>query len=105
VPRGALAVFNAGRQTLHVDRQRHKAQFPTPRKRAAECRQMAERAPNLRVQGILLDIARAWTRLALEAEQWSETNRPTLRLTKAPCKDSLLRSGFGAVRRGARRRG
>jgi hypothetical protein len=49
---------------------------PADRDRAADCRQMAERAPNMRVQGILLDIARTWTRLALEAEQWSQMNRP-----------------------------
>lgn len=52
------------------------------RDRAAECRQMAERAPDMRVQYILLDMARTWTRLALEAEHWSEANRPTLRLKK-----------------------
>jgi hypothetical protein len=57
------------------------------RDRAADCRQMAERAPNMRVQGILLDIARTWTRLALEAEQWSQMNRPTSRLKKAFSKD------------------
>lgn len=61
------------------------------RDRAAECRQMAERAPNMRVQGILLDIARTWTRLALEAEQLSQINRPTLRLKKAPSKDRSTR--------------
>jgi hypothetical protein len=60
------------------------------RDRAADCRQMAERAPNMRVQGILLDIARTWTRLALEAEQWSQMNRPTSRLKKAFSKDSRL---------------
>ena len=57
------------------------------RDRAADCRQMAERAPNMRVQGILLDIARTWTRLALEAEQWGQMNRPTSRLKKAFSKD------------------
>ena len=39
------------------------------RQRAAECRQMVARAPNARVQAILMDVARTWTRLALEAEQ------------------------------------
>jgi hypothetical protein len=29
---------------------------------------MVERAPNARVQAILIDVARTWTRLALEAE-------------------------------------
>ena len=52
------------------------------RDRAAECRQMAERAPNMRVPGILLDMARTWTRLALEVEQWGQLNRPTVRLRK-----------------------
>ena len=36
------------------------------REHAAECRQMAEHAPNLRVRTILIDIARTWERLALE---------------------------------------
>jgi len=35
---------------------------------AAECRQMAERAPNSRVQAILIDMARTWDRLAIEVE-------------------------------------
>jgi hypothetical protein len=39
------------------------------RQRAVECRQMADRAPNLRVRSILTDMAWTWTRLALEAEQ------------------------------------
>jgi len=52
------------------------------RLRAAECQRMAEQAPNPRVRDILLDMARTWTRLALEAEQWSQTNRPIARLTK-----------------------
>jgi hypothetical protein len=38
------------------------------KERAAECRQMAEDAPNTRVQAILNDMARTWDRLALEAE-------------------------------------
>jgi hypothetical protein len=57
------------------------------RERAAECRQMAER--DFRRQNILLDIGRTWTRLALEAEQWTQTNHPPLRLKKAPSKDRL----------------
>jgi hypothetical protein len=48
---------------------------------------MAERAPNRRVQDILLDMARTWTRLALEAEQWEQANRPTLLLNKAFSKE------------------
>jgi hypothetical protein len=38
------------------------------REHAGECRQMAERAPSLRVRNILIDMARAWERLALETE-------------------------------------
>ena len=41
------------------------------RDRAAECQQMAEHAPNARMRDILLDMARTWARLALEAEQWT----------------------------------
>jgi hypothetical protein len=59
------------------------------RERAAECRQMAEREQDFRRQNILLDIGRTWTRLALEAEQWTQTNRPPLRLKKAPSQDRL----------------
>ena len=36
-----------------------------------------------RIRVILLDVARTWTRLALEAEQWAQMNRPSARLTKA----------------------
>ena len=52
------------------------------RDRAAECQQMAEHAPSARIR-VLLDVARTWTRLALEAEQWAQLNRPSARLTKA----------------------
>ena len=45
--------------------------------RAGECQQMAEHAPNTRIRDILLDIARTWRSLALEAEHWSQMNRPT----------------------------
>jgi len=45
------------------------------RQRAVECRQMAERAPNLRVRSILTDMAWTWTRLALEAELDPKTSR------------------------------
>ena len=38
------------------------------REHAVECRQMSERAPNLRVRDILIDMACAWERLALETE-------------------------------------
>ena len=39
------------------------------KKRAAECRQMADEADNIHMREILLDIARSWTRLAVEMEQ------------------------------------
>jgi hypothetical protein len=39
------------------------------RVRAAECRRMADNAPNVRVEEVLRDMAQTWTRLALEAEQ------------------------------------
>jgi len=44
------------------------------RDRAAECRQMAM-ASNIRVRDLLLDMARTWTRLAIEVEQ---NSRPLL---------------------------
>jgi hypothetical protein len=50
------------------------------RLRAAECEKIAEGAPNLRVQAILKDMARTWTRLALEAEQTLKQSRPPLQL-------------------------
>ena len=46
------------------------------RERALECREMADHAPNLRVQSILIDMSRTWTRLALEAEQCEQTRQP-----------------------------
>jgi hypothetical protein len=36
---------------------------------AAECRQMAKRAFNLRVEAILIDMARIWERMAIEVGQ------------------------------------
>jgi hypothetical protein len=50
------------------------------RLRAAECEKLAEGAPNPRVQAILKDMARTWTRLALEAEQTLKQSRPSLQL-------------------------
>ena len=35
----------------------------------AECREMDERAPNVRVAAILIDMARIWERMAIEVEQ------------------------------------
>src|SRR3954451_17654107 len=56
------------------------------RDRAAECRVLAEHAPSPRVRDILIDVARTWTRLALEAEQWSRMNRPMARLSRGAPK-------------------
>ena len=52
--------------------------------RAAECRQMAARAPNPRVHAILTDMARTWTRLALEAELSQQENEALLPFTPTP---------------------
>jgi len=52
------------------------------RNRAYDCQSLAERAPNQRVRDILLDMARTWTRLALEAEEWRRDNSPRSRLAK-----------------------
>jgi hypothetical protein len=52
------------------------------RRHSAECRLLAEQTSNARVKTILLDMARTWTRLALEAEQWNQENSPTQRLAK-----------------------
>jgi hypothetical protein len=46
---------------------------------AAECRQMAECAPNSRVQAILMDMARTWDRLTTEAEI-AQKSRSSLRV-------------------------
>ena len=52
------------------------------RNRSYDCQQLAERAPNARVRDVLLDIARTWTRLALEAEELRRENFPRNRLAK-----------------------
>lgn len=39
---------------------------------AEACRRMATDTPNRRLQTILLDMARAWLRLALEAERFEQ---------------------------------
>jgi len=52
------------------------------RNRAYDCQWLAERAPNQRVRDILVDMARTWTRLALEAEEWRRDNSPRSRLAK-----------------------
>jgi hypothetical protein len=43
---------------------------------------LAERASNPRVRDILLDMARTWTRLALEAEERRRDSSPKSRLAK-----------------------
>ena len=60
----------------------------TCRDRAAECQRMAAHALNPRVRDILIDIAWTWTRLALEAEQWTQVNRPFNRLAKVAPKNA-----------------
>jgi hypothetical protein len=52
------------------------------RRHSAECQRLAEQTSNARVKAILLDMAGTWTRLALEAEQWSQERSPKQRLTK-----------------------
>ena len=47
-----------------------------------ECRRMATRAQSLRMKALLVDMARGWDRLAVEAEQNTQTNEPALRLIK-----------------------
>lgn len=46
--------------------------------RAVECHRMAERASNLRMQSILIDMARTWQRLSLEIEQSRQQNESLL---------------------------
>jgi hypothetical protein len=48
--------------------------------RAAECEKLAEGVANPRVQAILRNMARTWTRLALEAEQTLKQSQPALQL-------------------------
>jgi hypothetical protein len=48
------------------------------RQHAVECERTAERAANLRMQSILIDMARTWRRLALEVEQQSSYKNESL---------------------------
>jgi hypothetical protein len=48
------------------------------RQHAVECQRMAERAANLRMQSILIDMARTWQRLSLEVEQSQQKNESLL---------------------------
>jgi hypothetical protein len=50
------------------------------RLRAAECQKMVAQAPNPRIGVVLADMARTWTRLALETEQSLKESRPPLEL-------------------------
>jgi hypothetical protein len=54
------------------------------RLRAADCQRMSAHAPNPRLQAILTDMGRTWTRLALEAEQTLKESRPPLQLITNP---------------------
>jgi hypothetical protein len=62
------------------------------RERAVECRQMSEAAPNLRVRTILIDMARTWERLALEAEH-STPMHPKQRLRPQAARIRFGRHG------------
>jgi len=41
------------------------------RERAADCREMAERELNAHVRAVLIDMARSWDRLAIQAAQFT----------------------------------
>ena len=63
------------------------------KEQAAQCRRMAECEPNLRVQSILMDMARTWDRLAIEAEI-SQKSGPSLRvISELPSQTSSKPSG------------
>ena len=62
------------------------------KQQAAQCRRMAEGEPNLRVQAILLGMARTWDRLAIEAEI-SQGSGPSLQVvSQLPSQASLTPS-------------
>ena len=61
------------------------------REHAIECRQMSERAPNMRVRNILIDMARGWERLALETEHSAATS------PKIVLRYRFRRLGVGSV--------
>jgi hypothetical protein len=48
------------------------------RQHAVECQRMVERAANLRMRSILIDMARTWQRLSLEVEQSWQKNESLL---------------------------
>ena len=66
------------------------------RDRAAECQKMAERAPNARMRDILLDMGRTWTRLALEAEQWTP-DESTVGAAHKGCSEKCCTKGANAA--------
>jgi hypothetical protein len=49
------------------------------KEQAAHCRRMADGEANSRVQAILMDMARTWDQLAIEAEI-SQSSGPSLRV-------------------------
>jgi hypothetical protein len=63
------------------------------RQHAVECRLMADRAPNSRVQAILIDMARMWDRLAVEAEHSKQKNEPLLQPIKRSFPPEPPRNG------------
>jgi hypothetical protein len=63
------------------------------RQHAIECRQMAGRAPNSRVQFLLIDMARTWDRLAIEAEH-TQTNAPAAQLIASQAARPVAESRF-----------
>ena len=67
------------------------------RNRSYDCQQLAERAPNARVRDTLLDMARTWTRLALEAEEWRRENSPGSREGYVRQSSSASRFTAGAA--------
>jgi hypothetical protein len=63
------------------------------KEQAAQCRRMAEGEANLRVQAILVDMARTWDRLAIESEI-SQTSGPSSRvISQLPSQASRNSSG------------
>jgi hypothetical protein len=48
------------------------------RQHAVECQRMVERASNLRMRSILIDMARIWQRLELEVEQSTQKSKLSL---------------------------
>ena len=58
------------------------------KEQAAQCRRMAEGEPNLRVQAILMDMARTWDRLAIEAEIGQRTGPSLPVISQLPSQAS-----------------